>query len=184
MVFSPDGRRLAIGRMNDTASLWSIATGKPLGVVLQNRFDARLQAVIGVAVAFNSDGSRVATASDLSYARVWDAAAGAPLTPLLQHASAVNHARFSPDARRLVTASNDRTARVWNVLLGDGTPDSAALLADLAELAGGFASSDTGIVSPLDREGVRRRLLDVRTSRVRIRELDALIADLQSTGGR
>jgi hypothetical protein len=68
-----------------------------------------------------------------------------------------------------------------NLLRGDGTPDSAALLADLAELAGGFALSDTGIVLPLDWKGVQRRMLGVRTSRVRTRRVDRRSAD---HGGR
>lgn len=184
MVFSPDGRKLTIGWRNDTAHVYDIARGEPVGTVLQNRFDGRLQTVITLAVAFDPKGSRVATASGLRDARVWDAADGAPLTPLPHHAWGVDHARFSPDGRRLVTASGDRTARVWNALVGDGSPGTAALLADLAELTGGFAASDTGVVAPLDREGNGRRLLDVRTSPTRIKELDALTSDLLSTTWR
>ena len=156
--FSKNGRYLAIGGTNDSARLWDTVSGEPIGLVLQNRPDARLQVLVNVKVAFSPDGRHVATASDGKYARIWETSSGAPLTPVLPHRYGVLGAWFSPDGRRLVTTSLDRTARIWTITAGDGQPATTALLADLAELAGGFRLSDRGTAVALDpHEADRRR---------------------------
>ena len=121
-------------------------------------------AVVDVAVTFSPDGSRVVNASGLNYARVWDASSGAPLTPLLRHRYQVYNARFSHDSRRLVTASLDGTARIWTMTLGDDTPESVAVLADLAELVGGMRLSDSGTVISLNRQDIQKRVRDANAA--------------------
>ena len=144
---------------------------------MQSR-DRRRQVVINVAVAFSDDGRRIATASDYGYARVWDAFSGAPLTPLLSHQFGVYHARFSADGRRLVTASLDRTARIWTVVIGDGAPLSAALLADAAELVGGFSLSESGAPLPLDTLAQQRRLSSLKGTQSTSPDLTSLANQL------
>jgi WD40 repeat protein len=184
IAFSPNGRQLAVGHTDDSARLWDTATGEPVGLLLQNRFDARLQTLENVAVAFSPDGFRVATASDQRYARVWDASSGAPVSPLLHHFYGVVRARFSPDSRQLVTASLYRTARIWRVAAGDGTPAAASLLADVAELVGGVRLGETGTMIALDRQDIQQRVRAITTMRSVIRELQPLLADLIALGRR
>jgi WD40 repeat protein len=177
-AFSPDGRYFAIGGTNDTARIWDTRTGEPVGPVLQNQVDDRLQLRISVTVGFSPDGRYIATASDKNYARVWESSSGAPVTPVLRHRYGVYHARFSSDGRRLITASLDRTARIWTLVVGDGTPESAVIVADAAELAGGFRLGETGTVVPLDRQGVEQRQRALREARLTNPELVALIRRL------
>jgi WD40 repeat protein len=183
LTFSPDGRYIATGGTNDSARLWDTATGEPVGLVLQNRVDARLQHVINVKVDFSPDGRHVATASDRAYARVWETSSGAPLTPVLPHRHGVYRARFSPDGRRLVTASLDRTARIWTIAAGNGTPASAVLLADLAELAGGFRLTERGTAVPLNQQEADHRRSVLRQARSSDPELLSLIRRLVSAPG-
>ena len=63
--------------------------------------------------------------------------------------SSVKAAAFSPDGRHVVTASND-TARVWQVLLDLSSGERVQLLADLAEVVGGYRVTDLGSVAPLE----------------------------------
>jgi hypothetical protein len=70
---------------------------------------------------------------------------GAPL----QHDQPVSDAAFSPEGRRIVTVSGG-TARMWDVLLGSGSAEDEALLADLAEVLGGYRITELGSPVPLE----------------------------------
>ena len=98
------------------------------------------------------------TASYDGTARVWDASTGHPVGTPLQHQGPVNTAVFSPNGRRVLTASADRTARVWDVLLESGSVADAELLADLAEVLGGYRINESGSVVSLEQPARLQRL--------------------------
>jgi WD40 repeat protein len=121
LAFSPDGRRIvtvvpqpAGPRPNgDTARVWDMETGKPVGKPLIGHGGKITTA------AFSPDGQRIVTASSDWTARLWDAATGDPIgKPIRGHNAAVVHAVFSPDGKRIVTASFDGTARLWDTETG------------------------------------------------------------------
>jgi WD40 repeat protein/serine/threonine protein kinase/tetratricopeptide (TPR) repeat protein len=109
--FSPDGRRLAIGCGDGTASIYEVSSGKTIASVYHKR-DVRR-------VAFSPDGVWLLTASDDGTAQVWDSATGASVSGPLKHAAPVFDANFSQDGRCVVTASSDATARVWDAKTGN-----------------------------------------------------------------
>jgi WD40 repeat protein/serine/threonine protein kinase len=109
--FSPDGRRAVTASSDDTARVWDVASGEPVGEPMQHAEDV-------VSAAFSPDGKLVATASDDHTARVWDAQTGKHVTPPLKHGGMVFCARFSPDGKRVLTASADKTACIWNAATG------------------------------------------------------------------
>jgi WD40 repeat protein len=65
VAFSPDGKIISSGGMDNTVRLWSTATGKQLGDPLKGHsFWIR-------SVAFSPDGSALVSCSDDLTVRVW-----------------------------------------------------------------------------------------------------------------
>jgi WD40 repeat protein len=132
--FSPDGRVALTGSSDNTARLWDVATGMPLGAPL--RHQGFLQSA-----AFRPDGQLVLTGSYDRSARLWEVAAGPHATVLrnegrtavramgfepttstraddLRHAGLITVAIFSPDSRSVLTGDWEGTARLWDTASG------------------------------------------------------------------
>jgi hypothetical protein len=110
------------------------------------------------AAAFSPDGRLVVTTSMDNTARVWDATTGQPAGVPMPHQGQIYRAAFSPNGRFVVTASTDKTARVWNVLLGSDSAEDANLLADLAEVVGGYRLTELGSIVVLEEAERRARV--------------------------
>jgi eukaryotic-like serine/threonine-protein kinase len=121
-TFSPNGRTVLV-RSLQSARLWDVATGKPVGQPLQpvgeirNWFD---EAGVG---AFSPDARLVLTAGPDASARLWDAATGKPVGAALKPAGAVHAAAFRPDGKVVVTGGDDETgqrgeAQLWEAVTG------------------------------------------------------------------
>ncbi|MBC8144505.1 MAG: choice-of-anchor D domain-containing protein, partial [bacterium] len=76
-AFSPDGRRVAAGSWDGTASVWDAASGRRIQRVVSSSpgsMGARAQRVYYV--EFNPDGSRLLTADEANAVKIWDVASG------------------------------------------------------------------------------------------------------------
>ena len=119
VAFSPDGRRIVSGSLDNTLRLWDASNYKPLGTPLQGHTDWVSS------VAFSPDGRRIVSGSYDGSLRLWDASSGKQLGPPLQgHINSVISVAFSPDGRRIVSGSDDKTLRLWDASSGKqlGTP--------------------------------------------------------------
>jgi WD40 repeat protein len=110
VAFSPDGKRVVSGSLDQTVRVWDAVSGQPL-LCLQGHTDAV------TSVAFSPDGKRVVSGGDKTV-RVWDAVSGQPLLCLPGDTYSVRSVTFSPDGRRLVSGSWDNTVRVWDAVGG------------------------------------------------------------------
>ncbi|MEQ2006228.1 MAG: protein kinase [Limisphaerales bacterium] len=112
LLFSPDGKLLAVRGHEEAPQVFDARTGTPVTPVLR-------QAEAGASVAFSPDSQRIATAGADGTVRVWSATDGRPLTDWLRHRSSVIRVRFSRDGRLLLSASTDRTVIAWDSATGD-----------------------------------------------------------------
>jgi WD40 repeat protein len=118
LVFSPDGRRLAIAgnAQNDMVWVCDASDGREL---LQIDLDQESMR----SLAFTPDGSRLVGGSAPAphkkpMVRVWDALSGRELLSLAGHDYLVSGVASSPDGQCIVSGSPDNTVRVWDASSG------------------------------------------------------------------
>ncbi len=113
VAFSPDGRRIVSGSLDNSLRLWDASSGKQLVPPLQGHTN------LVISVAFSPDGRRIVSGSVDKTLRLWDASSGKQIGPPLQgHTDEVNSVAFSPDGRRIVSGSYDSTLRLWDASSG------------------------------------------------------------------
>jgi hypothetical protein len=107
LVFSPDGRTLAIG-LEGIIHLWDLADHRELHRLVTG------PVFCGWAVDFSPDGRLLALGHRGAFS-LTDVRTGAVLCRVDGHGGAVTCLGFSADGRRLITGSADTTALVWDV---------------------------------------------------------------------
>jgi WD40 repeat protein len=98
VVFSPDGRTLALGADDGTVRLWDMPEARERAIL-------RGHAAAVVGLAFSPDGSRLASGGREGRLVVWDAAAGTELRVLVGSGQVpIRSVAFSPDGRSVGVA--------------------------------------------------------------------------------
>jgi WD40 repeat protein/serine/threonine protein kinase len=125
VVFSPDGRLLAVHSVEGVTRLWDTTAGQAVGPVLgrgegTGKSPGILTQWLGMAywsAAFSPDGKLLATASLDGTVRLWEIETGRPYVEPLRHESRVWSVAFSPDGK-LLASGTDSTAHLWEVSSG------------------------------------------------------------------
>jgi WD40 repeat protein len=117
VAFSPDGRTLASGSLDETIKLWDTPSGQLLHT-LQDHSDTVLS------VAFSPDGT-LASGSGEGTIKLWDAASGQLMRTLEVGPYSVFSVAFSPDGRTLASGSSTNasgsggnTIKLWDAASG------------------------------------------------------------------
>jgi WD40 repeat protein len=108
IVFSPDGKMLAMNRSRRTIPVWEAATGRRR-LVLAGHEDGT------VFVAFSPDGRTLASSGWDNTIRLWDLESGRELRQLTGHRGKAGALVFSEDGRTLISAGDDTTVLFWDV---------------------------------------------------------------------
>ena len=115
VAFRPKHRQFLSSGGNNEATLWDLASGRPV-----KRFaghaDGPLKEGI-TSVAFSLDGTKLLTGAGDSTARLWDVDRGQVIFTM-EHRDTVTSVAFSPDGKLILTGSDDRTARLWDSATG------------------------------------------------------------------
>ncbi len=108
IVFSPDGRWLAVGSGSDNAqiALFAWPSMAPAAVL-----SGHTHLILGM--AFSPDSSRLASASMDHTVKLWDPQRGMEAATLYGHDYGVFGVLFSLDGRRLLTGAADGRVRIW-----------------------------------------------------------------------
>jgi hypothetical protein len=114
--FSPDGKVLATGTLDEAVRLWDVGTGKLLYTLPGHK---RLRGDWTIRLAFSPDGRLVATAADSSHVHLWEVATGQRLHTFFdgfpQHRDATLSLVFSPDGKFLASSTVMGTAMIWKM---------------------------------------------------------------------
>jgi len=106
--FSLDGKILAVGSDDFTASLWDFPTGTNI-MTLYGHTNVVLD------VKISPDGLYLATASADNSVRIWRISDGRLMSTVRGHSGGVEAVNFSHDGSLMATGSQDHTVKLWRV---------------------------------------------------------------------
>lgn len=114
VAFSPDGKTLASGNVDNTIILWDIASRQPIDQPLTGHSN------LVSSVAFSPDGKTLASGSEDKTIILCDVGCSArgsqPLgQPLKGQTTSVWSVAFSPDGKTLASGSDDDIIILWDV---------------------------------------------------------------------
>jgi WD40 repeat protein len=110
--YSPDGKILASGSLDNKIKLWSIPEGK-----LQKTLEGHSGGVSSV--SFSNDGKILASGSADNTIKLWSVTNSKIIKTLEGHSGSVEAVCFSPDGKILASGSDDMTIRLWSVPEGN-----------------------------------------------------------------
>lgn len=116
IVFSSDGKLLAMELANGSIQLWEVATGRLYQELLKtpSTVNSKLSTL-----RFSSDDKRIAYASTDAIIRTWSLLDSEDHSMVQFYADDMSNLAFSPSSQLLVTISRDGLTQLWETKTGD-----------------------------------------------------------------
>ena len=111
VAFSPDGRWLASGGLDNTIKLWEVSSGRQLRMLVGHTSEV-------TSLAVSPDGRWLASGSNDKSVKLWEVESGKLLHTFSGFTDGVNRVGFSPDGTLLIAASADGTVCGWSPAQG------------------------------------------------------------------
>lgn len=108
VCFSPDGKTILSGSLDNTLKIWDIATGK-------NTFLGNDEYVWSV--CFSPNGKTALSGGNKTL-KLWDIPTGQLVQTFLGHSHFVRSVCFSPDGKMVLSGSGDKTIKLWDTETG------------------------------------------------------------------
>lgn len=112
VAFSPNGKFVVTGSMDNTIKLWDFKSGKEIRSFSEHTGPIRT-------VFFSPDGSKILSASADNKALVYDVETGAVLVEIIQKKDRLWKACFSPDGSKILTMADRGVISLWNSESGE-----------------------------------------------------------------
>jgi WD40 repeat protein len=119
VAFSPDGKTLATGGVDNIIRLWDLSSLKTDFVeITKEPIVLKGHAAAVQALAFGKDANTLASAGADRSVILWDIKAGTPKVLPAEHTAVVKALAFSDDGKTLASAGADSTLVIWDAVKG------------------------------------------------------------------
>ena len=118
LVYSPDGRRLAVASRDGTVVLWDVVRGRQIGRPLGGVHNAKALAPQAIlSIAYQPQGARVASGNGSGEITIWDATTGRKIARG-EYGAPVSSLAYSPNGAFLAAGFQDHSGTVALFHLG------------------------------------------------------------------